>query len=224
MLPVAKALADERIDRLLIILGPGSGKSLAMSVIYPTWALGIDPTYTIAGVSASEGLVKGFQRAAMEIVEHSPAYRSVFPKVRPDKDGGWSNERGMFVTGRRPGNPDPSYAAYGFSSKELVGKHAKILLLDDLHDRENSATSGQREKVRDGYFNTLMGRADPSGARIIVAGRRWAIDDLYGELIKLGEFVVLQLPAEREGSTLLYWDVLVPEGLECVFTEEAEAA
>ena len=147
----------------------------------------------------------------------------MFPKVRPDKDVGWSSERGMFVTGRMPGNPDPSYAAYGLSSKQLVGKHARTIILDDVHDKENAATPAQREKVRQTYFNTLIGRADPAGSRMIIVGRRWAEDDLYGFLMGLGEFVVLRLPAERAGESLLYWDVFVPDGLQCVFTD-AKAA
>ena len=52
--PVATALADERILKLMLIIGPGSGKSLFLSVVYPLYVLGWKPDHTIINVSASE--------------------------------------------------------------------------------------------------------------------------------------------------------------------------
>lgn len=220
--PVAQALADDRIYNLMVILGPGSTKSQCISITYPAWLLGHDPTQTVIGVSGGEDLVQGFMRSAMEIIDHNKAYRSIFPHIRPDKDAGWSSERGMYVTGRKSGIPDPSYAAYGLQSKALVGKHARTLIFDDLHNKDNSATAGQCMKVKQTYYNTLIGRADPGGARFIIVGRRWNVDDLYGDLASTGEWVTMVLPAQRPGQTMLYWDITVPDGMECCFTENQE--
>ncbi len=219
MMPVAKALTDPRIDKLAVIVGPGSGKSEFISVIYPTYILGLDPTQTILGVSAGEALITGFIRSAMEILEHSPVYKMVFPNVRPDKDSGWSTERGMFVTGRKPGIPDASYWGSGISSKALPGKHAQTIILDDPHDDENSRTESGREGVLRIYRNTILGRGDPRGARYIISGRRWAEGDLYGVLETEGDYVVMVLPNERENESMLFWDVSIPEGLICCFNE-----
>jgi predicted phage terminase large subunit-like protein len=219
MLPMCRALEDRRIKNLMIILGPGGGKSNLISVIYPAWRLGVDAASTILGISAGENLVQGFLHGVMEIVEYSPHYHRFFPNTRPDKSAGWSTERGIFVTGHQLGDADASYWGAGLDSKSLGGKHAREIILDDLHDDTNSATSEQCLKVRKRYYNTLLGRADPRGARRILAGRRWSEQDLYGHFSDSGDWVVMTLPNERAGETALYIDVRVPKGLECCFTD-----
>lgn len=218
------ALADDRIKQLLIVISPGAGKSLCISTIYPAFKLGQIPSHTILGISAGENLMQGFQLAIMEWVEHSTMWRNLFPAVRPDKDKGWSTERGMFVTGHREGDPDASFFATGIRSKALTGKHAKLLICDDIHDNENSASAEACLGVRDTYYRQLIGRADPEGARFIFAGRRWHEEDLYGHLKSTGEWVVMELPALRAGSDMLFWDVTVPAGLKCCFTDASISA
>lgn len=217
--PVAHGLVDRRIQKYMVIIGPGSGKSTALCEVWPAFELGHDPRMTILGISAGEALMQGFQRSVMETIEWSPLYRHLFPRVRPDKAAGWSSERGMFVTGREIGNPDASFGAHGLDSKALTGKHGRTLLCDDLHDDQNSGSIDQCEKVVDRWYNTIMGRADPRGARYIVAGRRWNSHDLYANLMQTGEWVVLELPAERENTKELWVDITIPDGLICCFNE-----
>lgn len=220
MLPMCRALEDRRIQRLMFILGPGGGKSTLLSVVYPAYRLGEQSETTILGVSAGENLVQGFMHGAMEIIEYSPQYSHFYPKTQPDKAAGWSTERGLFVTGHHLGDPDASYWGAGLDSKSLGGKHAREIILDDVHDDSNSSTTEQCLKVRRRFYNTVQGRADPRGARYILAGRRWSEEDLYGHFSSSGDWVVMTLPAERPNSPdRLYWDVRVPAGLECCFTD-----
>jgi len=114
------------------------------------------------------------------------------------------------------GIPDPSYAATGYGSKSITGKHAKLLIIDDIQDEENSATSEQIEKVENFYYKTLLGRRDPQGARIVMVGRRWTSDDLYGRLKESKDWMVMTLAAIRD-TPQLYYDVRIPAGLSCVF-------
>ena len=218
LFPVALGICDTRINKLMLIIGPGSGKSQFLSITVPAWIVGHDPNTTALGISGGEALMQGFQKATMGIIESSPHWKRVFPNVKPDKALGWSTEGGMFVSGRRPGIPDASYLACGIDSKYLTGKHGKLIIIDDLHNEENSSTSEQCDKVVQKYAKTIVGRADPMGARFIMAGRRWHEDDIYGKL-KESDWVVLELPAEREGSRRLFYDVFVPDGLQCVFTD-----
>lgn len=219
LVPVCYGLVDRRIQKFMLIIGPGSGKSTLLSEVWPPFELGHDPTMTIIGISAGEALMQGFQRSVMETVEWSQEYRALFPRVKPDKQAGWSTERGMFVTGREIGNPDASFQACGLDSKRLTGLHGRMLLLDDIHDSENSGSIEQCEKVVDRYYNTIIGRADPRGARFILAGRRWNEYDVYAHLMKTGEWVVLELPAERDGTRDLWVDVQIPDGLVCCYND-----
>jgi hypothetical protein len=127
--------------------------------------------------------------------------------------------KGLFVKGHLPGDPDASYAAFGIDSKALTGKHARSITLDDVHDKDNASSSEACEKIKKIYYSTVRGRADPGGCKFIAAGRRWHEDDLYGHLAKTGEWVHMNLPAQREGETDLYWDITLPKGLRCCFTD-----
>lgn len=217
--PVALGLCDNRINKLMLQIGPGSGKSLLLSQVYPAWVLGHDPKKTIMTISGAEDLASGFLGTVMHIVEHSKPFRLAYPDVVPDKNRGWSMGNGAFVKGARIAQPDASYNAFGLASKALTGKHAGLIILDDIHDSENSATKEQCSKVTDRYSSQIVGRAESTGARFLLAGRRWSVHDLYGTLEKSGGWVVLRLPAERPQSELLYYDVYVPNDLECVFTD-----
>lgn len=215
---------DTRISKLMLVLGPGAGKSRLTSITYPAFLTGQDPTMTILGISAGESLMTGFQNSVADWIEHSPIWNEIFPDVRPDKNKGWSTERGIFVTGHLPGDPDANYFACGLSSSALTGKHAKLLNCDDLHNKENSQSTDACQRVHGDYYKTILGRQDPQGCKIVLTGRRWNMDDLYGHLKDLGEYVVMELPAIREDTDALYWDVAVPtdsfgKPLHCCFTD-----
>ncbi len=219
LIPLAFAALDPRINKLLVVAGPGSGKSMLLSVALPAFMIGQDPTLTCLSLSAGESLIQGFMLAIMDIIQNHPMWHAVFPSVLPDKEKGWSTDRGIFVTGHPSSDPDSSYFAAGIGSKALTGKHARLINADDLHDRENSASSDSCLRVRETYYRQIIGRADPRGARYIFAGRRWHEDDIYGHLKETGDWVVMELPAVRREETSLFWDIFLPQGLICCFND-----
>lgn len=218
--PVVKALMDPRVDKVQVEIGPGSGKSQIISCIYPTFALGRNPKLSILGISAAENLVQGFQQSGMEIIEYSSAFKDFFPNVHPDKKAGWSVGNGIYLQERSKGTPDPSWFACGIGSSSLVGKHADVISIDDVHNEENTSTSKQCDAVTKVYYSTILGRAKPSGCKFVLAGRRWREDDLYGRLEKSGEWVTMKLPVERKGAKQLYWDVVMAPDVVNIFSEE----
>ena len=220
--PIVAGIEDPRIDALLVMCPPGAGKSNLLCSVYPVWALGHDPALTVMSVSAGEALPQNFMSASMQIIQHDRTFRELFPEVRPAPQMGWSIQRGLFVAGHHPSDPDPSYASFGISSKRLTGAHARLHVYDDIHDRENAQTPEQRADVKAIYYDTLLGRGDPRETRRVAVGRWWAEDDVYQEWIANGDWVVLQLPARRLGSVRLWYDVFVPKGMECVYTETLE--
>jgi hypothetical protein len=218
--PIVGGLEDARITQLLVMCAPGAGKSMLLSVVLPTWEVGHDPTLTMISVSAGESLPMAFMSAARQIIEYDPTFREFFPEVKPSSR--WSDQRGLYVIGHSRSDPDPSFACFGLGSSRLTGAHARYHIYDDIHDRINSSSPESRQEVKNVYFNTLLGRADPRGVRRIAVGRWWASDDIYQEWISSGDWVVLSLPATRPGNTRLWYDAFVPKNLECVFSEEGE--
>lgn len=226
-IPIIEGLEDERIRRFMVIIGPGSGKSTITTQAYPLWKIGRNPATTVVAVSGGEGLVQGFQQGMMEIIQSSDKWKYFFPDVEPDTKRGWSMQNGIFVTGRPPGDPDANMFSAGLTSQKLTGVHGREIIMDDLHNDENSATPEQCLKVRQKYYSLLLGRGDPRSARYILTGRRYNKEDIYGALISSGNWVVLRLPAERPNSFELWVDVLVPKmadgsPMPCVFSEQYE--
>lgn len=217
--PLVAGIEDPRIGQFLTLCPPGAGKSALLSSIYPAWEIGHDPALTVMSISAGEDLPKGFMATTMQIIQHDKNWASLFPDVRPHPELGWSLQRGLFVTGHHPSDPDASYKAFGLGSKMLTGAHARLHIYDDIHDEENAATPEQRAQVVRRYYSLIAGRGDPQGTRRIAVGRWWAQDDVYQEWISSGDWVVMQLPAVRDGVRRPYYDVFVPRGLDCVFTE-----
>ena len=192
--------------------------SQLLSIAYPLWELGHDHNLTILGVSSGADLMMGFLQSAMTIIDENEVYNLIFPETVPDKNQGWSTAKGIFVKRTAGGIPDPSFTATGYGAKSITGKHAKLLIIDDIQDTENSSSSEQIEKVENFYYNTLLGRRDPMGARMIMVGRRWATDDLYGRLKESKDWLVMTLAAIRD-TPELYYDVRIPAGLSCVFND-----
>ena len=193
--------------------------SYLLSTVYPAWLIGHDPTETFLAISAGENLPIGFMLSVMRIIEHSDAFKFSYPNVKSDKAAGWSTERGIFVSGHSPSVPDSNYFGCGLNSSALTGKHARNIICDDIHDKNNAASAESCKKVITDYHTTVLGRAVATGTRFITAGRRWNNEDLYGALMNSGYYVTMCLPYEREGSSELYWDVDVPDDMECVFTD-----
>lgn len=228
LVPVAYALCDIRINRLMLLIGPGSGKSNLISKIYPAWLLGHNPKKQVLVVSAAEDLPLGFVAGVKSYIESSEAFKLSFPDVLPDKSRGWSADSGLFVTGSMVGSSDASYSAYGIESSVLTGKHGNVVILDDVHNLDNTSTIERANKVMDIYVTQIVGRADARGGRFILTGRRWKTYDMYGRLKDNGDWTVMTLPAEREGSKHLYYDITLPswtninkktKKFDCVFTD-----
>ena len=135
--PVIWVLGDKNIDAAMLIISPGAGKSLLCDVAWPCYEIGYDPTTSIMGVSSGADLMVDFLQTSMGIIEENEIYKLLFPNVIPDENSGWSTSRGIFVKRPATGQVSPSYQATGYGSRKITGKHAKVILIDDIHDQEN---------------------------------------------------------------------------------------
>ena len=185
------ALEDQSIRRLLIIAPPGHAKTSWVSIFYPAWRVGREPTVHLGLISNTATQAHRPSVAAREVIKNSDAYHELFPYVQPDYIKGWA-EHEWFVQRPTPGDKDATMIAAGVFGP-ILGARIDELILDDVVDAENVATARGREKLRDWVLTTAMSRLTPTG-RVVCVCTRWHENDLAKDLIEQG-FTVIRMPA-----------------------------
>lgn len=163
--------------RLILQLGPRTGKSEIASDCFPAWVLGHHPDMPIIITSYSDELPLKFSRSIREQIQ-SEQFRAVFPKgAHISKDdaaaGAWSTvEKG-------------GVRAVGVAGS-LIGQGAALVVVDDAVQNE---VVGQNplalEKLFTWFTTTLYSRLNSGGhSGIILIGQRWSVNDLQGRVLK----------------------------------------
>ena len=177
-------IEDGETTRLIVNLPPRSGKSIFVSVAYPAWLLGHDPTFKVVVVSYSNNLAANLHRQFRRVLE-ADWYRRLFPDMLLSKDT--DLEAVTTVGGGR-------YATSIEGS--LTGLGADLLIIDDPHKAEEAQSKKALAQVWEGWSGTLGTRLnDPRTGKIILAMQRLHPDDLAGHLLANGGWTHLNLPA-----------------------------
>ena len=173
------------IDRLLIILPPRHGKTLAMQATVATW-LYHDPRASFILTAYGQELAD----------EMSLGIKSAFANLGGEfgwvsRVSFWTTDSGGVV--RAPG-----------AGGTIVGRGARTaLIVDDLvKGREAADSHAVRTKLRKWYRGDFRTRLEPGGA-IVCIGTRWRSDDPIGMLIEDDA----QGGKYREGWTILFVDM-----------------
>lgn len=183
------ACRDGKIRRLIVCLPPRMLKSIAVSVAFPAWLLGHDPTKQIIAASYGQDLSDKHARDCRSLMM-SDFYRSIFPRTRLSPEKQSVND---FMT-----------TAHGFRMSTsvggvLTGRGADIIILDDPLKPDDALSETKRTGANQWYDNTLLSRLNSkeSGVIIIVM-QRVHQDDLVGHVLDHGDWQVLSLPAIAE--------------------------
>ena len=182
------------IKRLLINMPPRYLKSVCVSVAFPAWILGKDPTKRIIVASYSEKLAIKHSTDCRLILESS-WYKRVFNNTILSRT---QNQKYKFSTTQN---------GYRFATSvggTLTGEGGDILIIDDPHNPQNVLSEKQRDKVLKWYDNTFSSRLnDKKNGAIIVVMQRLHENDLSGHLLEKGGWVHLNLPAIFEEETII---------------------
>ena len=176
--------------RLITNLPPRSLKSLIISVAFPAFVLGHDPSKRIIVIGYGADLSDKHARDFRMIVE-SPWYKRAFPKMRIARgveDRIETTEHGFRM----------STSVMG----ALTGLGGDIIILDDPQKAADALSESSRKKLNKWFSNTLLSRLDDKrkGA-IIVVMQRVHIDDLCEHLWETsGDWTTLSLPAVAESD------------------------
>ena len=181
------------IKRLIIAAPPRTLKSLMVSVAFPVYVLGCDPTARIIGISYGADLQIKFNNDRRVVVD-SPRYHRLFPGMRVSK----STESEFHTT-------QGGYCYARSAEGSLTGIGGRILIIDDFQKPQDMLSEARRTSSNSLYYRTVASRIDNqhSGA-IVVVGQRLHPDDLIGSLLCSAEkWTVLSLPAIAEKEELI---------------------
>jgi predicted phage terminase large subunit-like protein len=187
------AVADGRIDRLLVTMPPGSAKSTYVSVLFPPHFLSRHPRACVIAASHTVNLAEHFGRQVRNLVAERSATLGYALSADNAAAGRWGTTTGG------------QYLAAGVGMA-IAGRRADLIVIDDpVKTREAAWSETEREKTWAWYRTDLYTRLKPGG-RIVLVMTRWHTDDLGGRLLAEMEagagdkWHVLNLPALAEDN------------------------
>jgi predicted phage terminase large subunit-like protein len=184
-----KEVAASKIKRLIINIPPRSLKSTIVSVAWPAWLLGKDPTKKIIVVSYSQSLSNKHSQDCRALIL-SDWYKRIFLNTKIMKGG---NVKNKFITTK-----------YGFRFATsvmgtLTGEGADIVIVDDPHTPIQANSNKERNKVLNWFDQTLVSRLnDKKNGAIVLVMQRLHESDLSGHLLKKRLWKQLSIPIHSE--------------------------
>lgn len=121
------ALEKGSKDRVCVNMPPRHGKSQLVSIYYPAWFIGRNPTKKVMMVSHTTDLAVDFGRKVRNLIDSDP-FHAIFPDTALSMD---SKSAGRWNT-----NMGGEYFACGVGSA-LAGRGADLLLIDDPHSEQD---------------------------------------------------------------------------------------
>ena len=186
---------ERNLTRLIINMPPRNLKSISVSVAWPAWLLGHNPTTRIMTSSYSQAL-SNKHSLDCRLILNSPWYQETFPLVKIAKG---ENQKSKFVTTQR---------GFRFSTSTggtATGEGGDILIVDDPQNPSKINSKKYRETTIEWFEKTFISRLNnkKTGAIVIVMQRLHA-EDLCGYLLdkKYSPWEILKLPAIYEQKTI----------------------
>lgn len=180
---------DGRSTRLIVNMPPRMLKSFILSVAYPAWVLGHNPSMEIMCVSYGDELVRDLGENCLKLMQ-SERYRRVFPHVRLHKKRQSPAHIGVIGGGKRLG-----ISAGG----AMTGRGANLIIIDDPI-KVGDARTKQRETINEWFDQNVYQRLNNKNKGVIIlVMQRVHQFDLSGFLLeKADPWEHLCLPAIAE--------------------------
>lgn len=204
--------AREAGKGLMLEAWRGSTKSTIMQA-FCWYQLGHNPTGSGVLVGASDDAATKMAALMATVIEFNDGWKACFPNVQPDKDRGWGAS-GYFVKDAKmpyteftkktlqDHGRDPSFVGAGITSSDIVGKHPSVfLLLDDIHDENNTRSEREMDGVKSSLTANLLPTMSRPGEKpfIAVAYTPWKDNDAYAFLKNTELLDQVRTPVVRDG-------------------------
>lgn len=171
------AIADGRMDRLMISMPPRHGKSMMSSVLFPAFWLGRNPDKQIIHISYASSLSNEFSRKVRSLIRDSHEYHELFPEVQLDPERSRLDDWKLTAGG--------GFKSLGVQGG-VTGHGADLMLIDDPVKEGDEQSVTTLQQIFDWYLSAARTRLHP-GAAVVIVMTRWHPLDLCGRLLQLAE-------------------------------------
>lgn len=185
LIEALEAVERGELQRLMVLMPPGSAKSTYASVLFPPWFMGRHPQDAVLAVSNTKELAERFSRRARNLVGLD-AYRNVF---------GFGLNEDMAAAGNWENSDGGEFFAAGVGGT-VTGRRADLGLIDDpVKSRQEADSEIVRQTQWDWYVNDFLTRLKPRARQILIQ-TRWHEDDLGGRILarEAAQWKVIKLP------------------------------
>ncbi|MCP5369968.1 MAG: phage terminase large subunit [Rickettsiaceae bacterium] len=174
------------IKRLIINIPPRSLKSICVSVAWPAWLMGHNPSKRIM-VACYSSVLSIKHSIDCRLILSNNWYKELFPKCRLSKQ---HNQKSKFLT---TNNGFRFATSVGGS---ITGEGGDILIIDDPHNPTQINSPKYRKKVIEWFETTFVTRLNnKQNGAIILVMQRLHDEDLTSHLIASGGWTLLKIPA-----------------------------
>lgn len=200
MIDYLDRVKKNKIKRLIINIPPRSLKSILISVAWPAWLLGINPTLKIIVVSYNKELTIKHSEDT-RLIMNSEWYQKIFPET---KICNYHNRNNKFITTKQ------GFRIATSTHSSLTGEGADIIIIDDPINAIDAYSNIKLAKTNNWFEQSLLSRLnDRKNGKIILVMQRLDYQDLSGYLLnkKPNYWTHLKLPLiAQEDLELNYKD------------------
>ena len=181
-----EAVRKGQIKRLIINMPPRALKSVCVSVAWPAWLIGHDPSARIMAASYSS-ILSIKHSLDCRLVVNASWYKELFPLTKLSKK---HNQKSKFLT------TDNGFRFATSVGGSATGEGGDILIIDDPHNPTQIHSKKSREKAIEWFEQTFVTRLnDPKKGAIVLVMQRLHEEDLSAHLTSSNSWELLKIPA-----------------------------
>lgn len=160
---------------MMILAFRGSAKTSYCNICRVIFEIILNPNIRILLAAASSAQGEDFLRGIKNHFESNQRLRELFGDYV--KNAPLWTTTSITVNRKTSMAKEPTVMVVG-AGTALPGRHYDMLICDDLVIADNAATDGQRKKISDYYYSSLIPTLEPNG-KLFILGTRWHEQDLY---------------------------------------------
>ena len=196
----------------------GHYKSSIVTELATAWELLRNPDLRVRITGATASKAEGFMHSVKAIFQHNDLVRALYPQACPRSNAPRWNDSEIVMPNRSRYYREASVEAGGIGGAS-EGHHYDLHIVDDMIGlgdlnalNQSGTTMQQAKKWFWGSEDTLL--VSMRHSRVIVVGTRYAVDDVYGDIVREAHEVVGHPMKGFEPNTGGKWKVYYRKGVE----------